>query len=113
YGRELTSSFPSTLFSGSRTTNPAAVNEGWNIYVSLEAGYVFNQIFTDGNTYTDSRSIDYDKEFIGISAGFAYAWENWTVTFAMNDANLIQGDDVEEALEDLTQYGSLTVAWRL
>lgn len=113
YGRDLISSYATTLFSNSRTSNPGAVNGGWYVYAGIEAGYIFNQIFTDGNTYRDSRSIDYDSEYVGVSSGLAFSGEDWSITFAIRDANVIQSGDTEEALMDLTQYGTLTFAWQL
>lgn len=113
YGRGLENSFAPPLFNSSRVTNPSAVDNGWYVYGGAQAGYIFNQIFTDGNTFKDSRSIDYDHEFIGITAGFAYAWQNFTLTFAINDANVIQSGDTEKELENLSQYGTLSLAWRL
>ncbi|MFL0805051.1 MAG: lipid A deacylase LpxR family protein [Agarilytica sp.] len=113
YGRGLISSYATTLFNSSRTTNPSAVNGGWYIYGGIQAGYVFNQIFTDGNTFRDSRSIDYDHEYIGLTAGFAYSWQDFSLTFAINDSNIIQSGDTEKTLENLTQYGTITVAWRM
>ncbi len=59
------------------------------------------------------KSLDYDNEYIGISTGIAYSREAWSFTFGINDANVIQSGDTEEALEDLTQYGTLTFAWQL
>ncbi|BFM07703.1 lipid A deacylase LpxR family protein [Halioxenophilus aromaticivorans] len=113
YGRNLLSSYATTLFNNSRTTNPTAVNGGWYFYLGAQTGYFFNQIFTDGNTFEDSRSIDYDHEYISLSAGFAYSWPNSSITFAVNDSNLLQTGDTEDALEDLTQFGTITFAWRL
>ena len=112
YGRDLISSYATKLFDNSRTTNPSAVDSGWYIYTSVQAGFVFNQIFTDGNTFRDSRSIDYDQEYISLATGFAYSWKNSSLTFAFNDSNLLQSGSTEEALKDLTQYGTITFALR-
>lgn len=112
YGRGLVDSFATPLFNDSRTSNPAAIEGGWYIYAGAEAGYMFNQIFTDGNTFRDSRSIDYDRESIGVTMGIAYSWQNCSLTFAVNDLNIIQSGDESEELEDLTRFGTLTFAWR-
>ena len=111
YGRDLISSFSIPLLSTSRTTNPASIEGGWYIYAGFSAGYIFNQIFTDGNTFRDSRSIDYDPERVGASVGVAYSWQNYSLTFAVNDVNIIQ-DSSNEALDELTEYGTLTFGWR-
>ena len=113
YGKDLINSYATTLFSNSRISNPVTVEGGWFVYAGVKAGYIFNQIFTDGNTYRDSRSIDYDHEYVGLTAGFSYGWENVSLTFAINDANIIQNGDKAEALDNLTQYGTLTFAWRM
>lgn len=112
YGKDLTSSYATTLLSSSRSTNPVAINNGWYVYAGATAGYVFNQIFADGNTFKDSRSVGYDRESIGITAGVAYSRGDFSLTFAVNDTNIIQSGDLEETLEDLTQFGTLTFSWR-
>ncbi len=113
YGRKLQASYSTTILNSSRSINPIALDGGWYSFLGVQAGYTFNQIFTDGNTFRDSRSIDYKHEFIGLTLGIAYSWQRYSFTFAVNDANLIQGGDGEDTLENLTQFGTLTVAWRL
>ena len=113
YGKGLAESYVTTLFNNSRMINPSAINRGWYLYTRIQAGYLFNQIFTDGNTFRDSRSIDYDHEFIELSVGFAYSWDNYSLSFAVTDMNILQSGAEEETLENLTEYGTLTVAWRL
>lgn len=110
YGSGLAKSFATPLLSSSKTTNPVAVTGGWYVYAGIDMGYTFNQIFTDGNTFQESRSIDYDHKSLGLTAGFAYSWENVFFSLTINDANAITQTD--ERLKDLTQYGSLTLGWR-
>ncbi len=112
-GQGLQRSYASVLLNGSRTTNPVAIDDGWYLYAGVKAGYVFNQIFTDGNTFRDSRSVDYDHERIGVTAGLAYSWGPFSMTLALADSNILDSRDRAEQLEDLTQYGSLTIAWKL
>ncbi len=112
YGRGLNRSYASALLNNSRTTNPVAIDNGWYVYAGVTAGYTFNQIYTDGNTYRDSRSIDYDHERLGVTAGLAYSWQRFSITLALSDANILDTRS-EEELEDLTQYGSLSIAWKL
>lgn len=78
----------------------------------MTAGYTFNQIYTDGNTFQDSQSIDYGQERLGVTAGLAYSWGKISITLALNDANILDTRS-EEELEDLTQYGSLSIAYKL
>ncbi len=111
YGKDLMRSYATPLLSGSRTSNPVAIKKGWFVYAGVSAGYIFNRIFTDGNTYRDSRSIDYDHEYISALAGFAYSWQNISVTLALNDTNILENES-EDQLQDYTRYGTLTFAWR-
>lgn len=112
HGRNLQLTYASTLLNNSRTSNPLSVNGGWNLYAGLQGGYIFNWIFTDGNTFRDSRSIDYNHEYVGVTAGLSYSWKRASLTLALTDANLLnQGD--RKTLENLSQFGTLTLAWQL
>jgi hypothetical protein len=112
YGRGLSRSYASVLLNNSRITNPVAIDNGWYLYAGMTAGYTFNQIYTDGNTFQDSQSIDYGQERLGVTAGLAYSWGKISITLALNDANILDTRS-EEELEDLTQYGSLSIAYKL
>ena len=112
YGNNLVKSHPTTLLVSSRITNPIAV-DGWYVFAGARVGYMFNYIFTDGNTFRDSRSIDYEKRYVSLSAGFSYAWRNLSLTFAIDDANILQKGDQQEALKDLTRFGTISFAWKL
>jgi len=112
YGRGLPLSYVAPIFNSSRTANPAAIDGGWYAYVGARAAYTFNLVFADGNTFRDSGSIDYDQESIGVTMGFAYSWRNCSLTFAVNNANIIQTGEESEAIENLTEFGTITFAWR-
>ncbi len=109
YGKNNDITYPSSLLSNDRTINPVAIDEGWFFYFNLGASYTFNNIFTDGNTFTDSRSIDVDPKQISTAIGFAYSWKNLSVTFAINSLDIGNNND---NLENLTEYGTLTFLWR-
>lgn len=108
YGRDLQSTYFTPLFNNLKTANPVAIKGGWYVYGGITASYVFNQIFLDGNTYRDSRSIEYDPDRLGIGIGLAYSWMDYSLTFAINDFDVIS----DETSEGLTQFGTLTFAWR-
>jgi hypothetical protein len=78
----------------------------------FEAGYVSNKIFTDGHTFRESRSIDYDHKIIGLTAGMAYSWNSQSLTYSVNDSNFIQSSDDKAPLDNISQYGTLTFLWR-
>lgn len=107
-GSGLERSYPSPAFINSRTTNPLAISGGWFAYLGIGASYVANQIFTDGNTYRDSRSVELDHTQIGGVAGFSYSWDKLSITLAIEDLTLF-----EEQLEGIARFGTFTVAWRL
>ncbi len=112
FGTQLMDSYAIPLLSSTRTTNPVATDGGWYVYTGLIAGYIFNRIFTDGNTYRDSDSIEFDNEYVGLTVGFAYSWKNYSLSFSVNDSNIIASES-EEQLENLTQFGALTFAVKL
>lgn len=111
YGEGLTQSFAVPLLSHSKISSPVAVRGGWYVYVGLTARRLFNQIFTDGNTFHDSPpSVDVDKNQLGATAGFTYSWQRLSLTLAVSDANLA-GNGSQDRLREFTRYGTLTVAW--
>ncbi|WP_328797751.1 lipid A deacylase LpxR family protein [Marinomonas vulgaris] len=113
YGRHLESSFATVLLSESRTSNPIAVDQGWFIYAGVELTMIGNQIFTDGNTFRDSRSIDYDHNYNMFSSGVTYAWQDMSLAFAINAPFSFTEDSQNNDLDKFTRYGTLTFAWKI
>jgi len=107
YGSNLNRTFATPLLINNRSTNPVAIEGAWYLYAGARFEYVFNQIFTDGNTFRDSRWIDYDQSQIGLTAGMAYSWENVSITFALYESNIS-----DNTVRDLTRFGALTIGWR-
>ncbi len=114
YGAELKQSYASALLVGSRTANPLVMESGWYLFAGAKASYLFNHIFLDGSkSYDDDlEEIDYDPERVSVTAGLAYAWKKWSLTFAMNNLNVINDSDAD-AEDEFSEYGTLTVAWKL
>ena len=114
YGSGLERTFATALLATSRTANPIATDSGWYLFGGVRASYLANQIFLDGNTFDDDddESVDYDETQVGLTAGLAYSWKNFSFTFAMNDINVNEDSDNESA-EDYSEYGTFTLAWRL
>ena len=107
YGRELSTTFATPLLISTRSANPAAIRGGWYLFAGIKFEYVFNTIYADGNTFEDSRSIDYDQSQIGLTSGLAYSWENVSITIALYDSNIS-----EESSSEFTRFGTFTFGWR-
>jgi lipid A 3-O-deacylase len=114
YGAELKKSYASALLTHSRTTNPFVTRGGWFVFTGARASYLANNIFLDGSkSYDDDyEKIDYDPEMISVTAGLAYAWKKVSLTFAMNNLNVLSNNEGDPDAE-FTKYGTLTVAWKL
>jgi lipid A 3-O-deacylase len=112
YGSQLKQNYATTLLANSRTANPLATDSGWYVYAGMRLGYLANQIFLDGSkSYDDDlEELDYTNETLGYSVGLAYAWQDVSLTFALNELNALEDDDVSE---EWTEYGTFTLAWRV
>ena len=98
YGRGLKQSYASALLVNSRTTNPVATRTGWYLFAGARASYLGNQIFLDtSKSYDDDfEEIDYQEDRVSVTAGLAYSWKEWSLTFAMNDLNVNEDEDSAE-----------------
>ena len=63
--------------------------------------------------YRDSRSIDYQKQYVSLTTGFAYTWRDISITFAINDFNILEDNEQEQALADLTEFGTISFSWKI
>ncbi|WP_421854309.1 lipid A deacylase LpxR family protein [Marinomonas sp.] len=113
YGRNLENSYATVLLTENRMSNPTAVEEGWFVYAGVKASHTFNQIFTDGNTFRDSRSIDYNHNSNVFTSGLTYSWGESALSFAVNSPFTINGSDQDKKFAEQTRYGTLTFAWQL
>ena len=114
YGRGLKNSFASALLVSGRTINPVATRSGWYLFAGIGASYLGNQVFLDSSRSYDKdfEEIEYDNERVSVSTGIAYSWQDVSLTFAINDANISENSDNESA-EEYTEYGTFTLAWKL
>jgi len=108
YGRDLHDTFETPLLINTRTTNPAAVDDGWYAFAGARIEYTFNSIYADGNTFKNSRSVDYDRAQIGLMVGLALSFKQLSVTLAVYESNIM-----DSLTSDLTRFGTLTLGWRL
>jgi len=113
YGRGLKQSYATALLISSRTTNPVATRNGWYLFAGARASYLANQVFLDSSRSYDSDfdEIEYEEDALSVTAGLAYSWKEFSLTFAMNDLNVNESDS--DAAEEYSEYGTLTMAWKL
>ncbi|BFM48787.1 lipid A deacylase LpxR family protein [Marinomonas sp. THO17] len=112
-GKNLKSSFATVLLASSRASNPLALDNSWFIYTGAFSTYVFNQIFTDGNTFRDSRSIDYDHSYNVFVAGLSTSLGNGaSLTFAYQTSFSEDESVSSYQTEKLNKFGTLTLAWQ-
>ncbi|BFM49076.1 lipid A deacylase LpxR family protein [Marinomonas sp. THO17] len=113
YGSRMENSFASVLLSRDRISNPIAIDHGWFVFAGALFSYDFNQIIMDGNTFRDSRSIDYDHAISTFSTGLSYSWGETSLAFAINTPFSINGNDGDREIDKYLRYGTLTFAWTL
>lgn len=114
YGAELGKSYATMLLTNSRTSNPLAAQSGWFVFAGARASYLANQIFLDGSKSYDNdyEKIDYNPERVSVTTGLAYSWKRWSLTFALNNLDVLNSNDGNPDGK-FSRYGTLTVAWKL
>jgi hypothetical protein len=55
---------------------------GWQVFAAADALLVGRNLFLDGNTFRDSRSVDTEPLVGEFSVGAAYAWDNTAVSYS-------------------------------
>jgi hypothetical protein len=66
----------------SRYTSRRMANSGMHLFLSLDGRAVAHDIFLDGNTFSDSHSVD-KEYFVGdVAAGIAWQWPGGKITYA-------------------------------
>lgn len=112
-GRNLSNSFASMSMVNSKLSTPIAFNNSWFFYGSWSSNYIYNQVSTDGNTFRNSRSISYNKNFNIFSAGIAYSVGNrGALTFSYNSSYGELDIDKGDPIKKLNDYGSISFSMR-
>ncbi|WP_285258508.1 lipid A deacylase LpxR family protein [Halopseudomonas bauzanensis] len=79
----------------------------WSLFANLEGRYMAHNMLLDGNTFTDSHSVD-SREWVGdAKTGVALTWNSWQLAFAsVWRTREFHGQNEHD------QFGSLTLsAW--
>lgn len=108
-GHRLTETLPTVAATPAREVNPlaGATRNLWYVFFSASAGYVFNDITINGNTFRNSPSVSLKHEQAFISAGLAWNIGNWGILFAMQ-----RGTDSFHTQRVNTEFGSLSLTYR-
>ncbi len=88
--------------------NDPRLNQGWGVhaFLSMDGRWVVRNIFLDGNTFTDSHSVE-KEPFVGEAAfGVAGIYQSWKVSFA----HVHRTEEFKKQAEP-QRYGSVTVSY--
>jgi len=109
YGHNLAYSFASETLPPGRDVSPVVGHspDGWHLFFSVLGEFVANDITIDGNTFTDSHSVPLEHWQAQLAAGAVFNLDRWAVLLSA----VLETDDYEGA-EQLTHFGSLSVAYR-
>ena len=79
----------------------------WLLFAGLDGRAVARDIFLDGNTFTDSHSVDKKYFVADASAGVAFTYDRYRLSYTLNARSKeFHGQD------DETIFGSLTLSTR-
>ena len=79
----------------------------WYLFVGGEGRAVARNIFLDGNTWEDSRSVDKIPLVGDVFAGIAVTYEQWRVTYT----HTVRSPEFEEQSE-FDSFGAFSVSYR-
>ena len=86
WGTQLESSFSVFSIQADRQVNPMALtgSEGFYLFFGVHAGWVFNDILIDGNTFRSSHSVPLDHIQDQISAGAVWSEGRYGLVFQIS-----------------------------
>jgi len=108
FGRHLVSDYGVPLV---RPSSPGSVyftrspGFGWYLFTGLEGRAVLQNIFLDGNTFTDSHSVDKESLVGDFQAGLVLTWKDYRLSFtSLHRTHEFEGQ------ESSTKYGSISLS---
>lgn len=78
----------------------------WQVFSSAYASYLFNDISLNGNTFSNSHSVDIIHEQLTVSIGTAFLYNHWGFVFSVH-----RGNKQFEGQKNVSKYGSLTISY--
>ena len=81
---------------------------GWYLFTGFEGRAVLQNIFLDGNTFTDSHSVDKEPLVGDFQAGLVFTWKDYRLSFtSVHRTREFDGQDSS------TRYGAISLSIRL
>lgn len=91
-------------FDRSRMTQPF----GWYLYAGVQGRAVAQNIFLDGNSFTDSRSVDKEILVGDLTAGASLFWDDWVKL----DFTFTERSKEFRTQKDLDHFGGVNLSVR-
>ncbi len=79
----------------------------WYLFAGVDGRLVLHNIFLDGNTFTDSHSVDREPWVGEIQAGLVLTWGDVQLSFT----NIYRSDEFTEQ-QSSTEFGSISLSLR-
>ncbi len=108
FGNGLDSSFPMAWLIPGRTLPSLAGSQpgDWNIFTTLYANYVFNDITIEGNTFKDSHGVYLVNAQAKFVMGGSYRFSNWMFAGSIQE-NTREFDESDES----TMFGTFSFSY--
>lgn len=107
WGQQLQSSFSSSSpFVVQKFNGLDSTPNGWFLFANISGSYVLNDIFINGNTFSDSHSVDLIHWQAGASVGAQLNLYNWNFIYSM----IYTTDQYTTQSED-TRLGTITITY--
>ena len=89
--------------------DPRVRGAGFSFYLfaGADGRAVARDIFLDGNTFTDSRSVDRDPWVADFSAGFGLVLADFQLTYS----HVVRTREFETQQSSTSEFGSVTASW--
>lgn len=92
---------------GSRHLMRSSAGWQWYLFANIEGYYMAQNLTLDGNTFSNSHSVDRKEWVADASAGLALAWHDWQITYsAVQRTREFDGQDERD------KFGAVTLTKR-
>ncbi|AQU81651.1 MULTISPECIES: lipid A deacylase LpxR family protein [unclassified Halomonas] len=92
---------------GSRHLMSGSRGWQWYLFANVEGYYMAQNLTLDGNTFSNSHSVDRKEWVADVSAGLALAWEDWQITYAA-----VQRTREFDGQDERDKFGAVTLTKR-